>query len=208
MTNASSLLTTKERSQLEALLHQNMDIFAQTQLDMLGINLSMATHKLNILLNMCPMRQKVRNFRLDPQKVIQAEINKLLAVGFIREVTYLDWLANIMVVPMKEGTWRMCADYTNLNDACPNDRFSLPRIDQIFYSTFGNGMFSFLDNFFEYHQIFMFHFDKEKTVFSTLHRLYCYNVMSFRLKNVGVTYQRLMKKNLQTIDRTDNGDVH
>ena len=69
-------------------------------------------------------------------------------------------------------------------------------------------MFSFLDNFFEYHQILMFRFDKEKMAFSTLHRLYCYNVMSFRLKNVGVTYQRLMKKNLQTIDRTDNGDVH
>ena len=120
--------------------------------------------------------------------------HKLLATGFIQEVSYLDWLANIMVVPMKEGTWRMCADYTNLNDACPNDRFSLPRIDQIFYSTFGNGMFSFLDNFFEYHQIFMFHFDKEKTVFSTLHRLYCYNVMSFRLKNAGATYQRLMTK--------------
>ena len=82
----------------------------------------------------------------------------------------------------------MCVDYMNLNDACLNDSFSLPQIDQIVDSTFGNRMLSFLDTFYGYHQIPMFRLDQEKLTFITPHGLYCYNVMSFRLKKAGVTY--------------------
>ena len=68
---------------------------------MLGINQSVAAHKLNILPNVQLVKQKVRRIHSDHQKVIQTEVDKLLAVDFIREVTYLDWLANIVVVPKK-----------------------------------------------------------------------------------------------------------
>ena len=88
----------------------------------------------------------------------------------------------------------MCVDYTNLNNACPKDSFPLPRIDQIVDSTAGQGMFSFLDAFSGYHQIPMSPADEEKIAFITPHGLYCYKVMLFGLKNIGVTYQRLMKK--------------
>ncbi|KAL6350488.1 hypothetical protein AAG906_019135 [Vitis piasezkii] len=60
--------------------------------------------------------------------------------------------------------------------------------------TVEHGMFSFLDVFFGYHQIPMFQSDEEKTVFVTPQRLYYYRVMLFRLKNVGLTYQRIMTK--------------
>ena len=131
---------------------------------------------------------------LDRQKIIQMEIDKLLVAGFIREVKYLDWLANVVVVPKKNGKKRVYIDYTNLNDACPNDSFLLPRIDQMVNVTVEHGMFSFLDAFFGYHQIPMFQSDEEKTVFVTPQRLYYYRVMLFRLKNVGLTYQRIMTK--------------
>ena len=55
-------------------------------------------------------------------------------------------------------------------------------------------MLSFLDVFFGYHQISMYQPDEKKTVFITLHKLYCYRVTLFGLKNVGATYQRLMTK--------------
>ena len=70
MTNVSYLLMTKERSNIEALLRQNVDIFAWSHLDMLGIDLSVAAHKLNILPNMRLVRQKVRSFHPDRHKVI------------------------------------------------------------------------------------------------------------------------------------------
>ena len=118
----------------------------------------------------------------------------MLEAGFIREVDYLDWLANVIVVPKKEGKWRVCVDYTNLNNACTKDSFPLPRIDQIVDSTVGQEMLSFLDAFSEYHQIPMFPADVEKTAFIIPHGLYCYKVMPFGLKNAGATYQRLMTK--------------
>ena len=59
MTSVSSLLTTEKRSNIEALLRRNVDIFAWSHSDMPGIDQSMAAHKLNIFLNMRPMRQKV-----------------------------------------------------------------------------------------------------------------------------------------------------
>ena len=92
------------------------------------------------------------------------------------------------------GKWQVCVDYTNLNDICPKDSFSLPRIDQIVDSTAKHRMFSFLDVFFRYHQIPMYQPDEEKIAFITPHGLYCYRVMPFGLKNVGATYQRLMTK--------------
>ena len=55
-------------------------------------------------------------------------------------------------------------------------------------------MLSFLDAFFGYHQIPMYPPDEEKTAFITPHRLYCYKVMPFGLKNTGATYQKLMTK--------------
>nr|CAN81178.1 hypothetical protein VITISV_004998 [Vitis vinifera] len=161
---------------------------------MKGIHPFIASHRLNVFSTAKPVRQKIRSFHPDRQKVIRNEIDKLLKAGFIREVSYLDWLANVVVVPKKEGKWRVCVDYTNLNNACPKDSFPLPRIDQIVDSTSGQGMLSFLDAFSGYHQIPMSPDDEEKTAFITPHGLYCYKVMSFGLKNAGTTYQRLMTK--------------
>ena len=107
---------------------------------------------------------------------------------------YPEWLANVVVVPKKGNKWRVCVDYMDLNNARPKDRFSLPRIDQIVDASAGHDMLSFLDSFSKYHQIPMQPSDAEKTSFITPHGLYCNNVMPFRLKNAGATYQRLVTK--------------
>ena len=56
---------------------------------------------------------------------------KLKRARDIKEVFYLEWLANIVVVKKKTGKRRVCADFIDLNKACPKDRFSLPQIDQL-----------------------------------------------------------------------------
>ncbi|RVW81950.1 Transposon Ty3-I Gag-Pol polyprotein [Vitis vinifera] len=190
----SSLLTPEETWNIQDALKQNHDVFAWTHSDMKGIHPSIVSHKLNVLTTARPVRQRVRRFHPYRQKIVRDEIDKLLEAGFIREVEYPDWLANVVLVPKKEGKWRVCVDYTNLNNACPKDSFPLPRIDQIVDSTARQGMLSFLDAFSGYHQIPMSPADEEKTVFITPHGLYCYKVMPFGLKNAGATYQRLMAK--------------
>ena len=53
----------------------------------------------------------------------------------------------------EEGKWKVCVNYTDLNEACPKDRFPLPLIDQIVNATAGHGILSFLDAFSGYHHI-------------------------------------------------------
>ena len=81
------------------------------------------------------------------------EVEKLLAIGFIREVSYLEWLANVVIVKKSNVKWRMCVDFTNLNHACPRDSFPLPRIDQLVDSTAGHELLTFMDAFSGYNQI-------------------------------------------------------
>ena len=104
---------------------------------MTEIHPSVASHRPKILPSSRPVRQRVRRFHPDRQKIIWDEVDKLLEVGFIREVEYPDWLANVVVVPKKEGKWQVCVDYTNLNNAFPKDSFPLSQIDQIVDSTIG-----------------------------------------------------------------------
>ena len=193
-TYVSSLLTEEERAQLQEVLKANADVFAWVHSNMTGISTVNTSHKLNVLPSARPVRQRVQNFHPDRHQIIQTEVDNLLKAGFIKEVKYLEWLANVLVVPKKGGKWWVCVDYTDLNDACPKDSFPLPHIDQIVDTLTGHGMLSFLDAFSGYHQIPMYPLDAEKTSFITPHGLFCYNVMPFRLKNVGATYQRLVTK--------------
>ena len=115
------------------------------------INLTMASHKPNIILMARPVRQKVRRFHLDCHQIIQMEVENLMRAGFIREVKYPEWLTNVVVVPKKGGKWRVCVDYTDLNEACPKDSFPLPRIEQIIEAASRHGILLFMDAFFGYH---------------------------------------------------------
>ncbi|XP_022888963.1 uncharacterized protein LOC111404382 [Olea europaea var. sylvestris] len=124
----------------------------------------------------------------------EEEVGKLLKVGFIREVQYPDWLANVVLVKKPSGKWRVYIGFINLNKACPKDSYPLPMIDNLVDSTSGHKLYSFLDAFSGYHQILMAKEDQEKTSFMADSAIYCYRVMPFGLKNAGATYQRLINK--------------
>ena len=57
------------------------------------------------------------------------KVEKLLIVGFIREVYYPKWLANVVMVKQSNRKWRMLVDFTNLNNAYSKDSFPLPKIN-------------------------------------------------------------------------------
>jgi hypothetical protein len=117
-----------------------------------------------------------------------------LQVGFIREVDYPEWLANVVLVKKSSGKWRMCVDFTDLNRVCLKDSFPLPWTDVLIDSTSGHELLSFMDAFSSYNQIHMSELDQGKTSFITNRGLYCYKMMPFGLKNAGATYQRLVNK--------------
>ncbi|MCI55736.1 gag-pol polyprotein, partial [Trifolium medium] len=65
--------------------------------------------------------------------------------GFIEEIKYLSWLANVVMVKKANGKWRMCVDFTDLNKACPKDPYPLPNIDRLIDGASGYKMLSFMD---------------------------------------------------------------
>ena len=72
---------------------------------------------------------------------------KLKRADTIKEVFYLEWLANTVVVRKKSGKWQVCVDFMDLNKACPKDLFPMPRIDQLVGAIVGYPRMSFLDAF-------------------------------------------------------------
>ncbi|KAL2249921.1 UNVERIFIED_CONTAM: Retrovirus-related Pol polyprotein from transposon opus [Sesamum indicum] len=175
-------------------LRSNVDMFAWDPSDFRGINPEVIVHRLNVDPSMRPVQQKKRTFGGEKNAIIEGEVNKLLRAGYVSEVQYTDWLANVVVVPKPGGKWRMCTDFTDLNKACPKDPYPLPRIDVLVDSTAGYKTFSMMDAYQGYHQIYMAPEDRIKTSFVTDRGIFCYNVMPFGLKNGGATYQRLVNK--------------
>ena len=92
------------------------------------------------------------------------------------------------MVKKRNGKWRMCVDFANLNKACPKDSILLPRIDQLVNSIAGHKLLSFMDAFSSYNQILMDEEYQEKTSFVTSQGLYYYKVMAFGLKIARATY--------------------
>ena len=131
-----------------------------------GVPRELAEHTLNVDPKFKPVRQFLRQFNKERCNAIGEEVARLLAAGFIVEFFHPEWLANLVLVLKKNGTWRMCADYTNLNKACPADPFALPRIDQIIDATAGCERLIFLDAYSGYHQIKMVVKYQEKKLLS------------------------------------------
>ena len=75
----------------------------------------------------------------------KTEVQRLLDANVIREVKYSEWLANLVLVPKKNGKMRMCIDFIDLNKACKKDSFPLPRIETSVDKAAGYKHFLLLD---------------------------------------------------------------
>src|SRR6266508_208150 len=159
-----------------------------------GVPREVIENCLNVKEGAKTVKQRLHLFAQDRKEVIRDELTKLTATNFIREVYHLDWLANPILVKKKNGKWRMCIDYTDLNKACPKDPFGLPQIDQVVDSTIGSELLCFLDAYLGYHQVSLAESDCIKMSFIMPFGAYCYITMPFGQKNTGATYQRALQR--------------
>ncbi|XP_065630936.1 uncharacterized protein LOC136068134 [Quercus suber] len=112
-------LNPKTKELIIRFLKNNLDVFACSHEDMSGIPADIIEHRLNVDPKKKPIQQKRRVFAPERNKAVTDEVNKLLTANFIREVYYPEWLANVVMVKKANGKWRMCVDFTDLNQACP-----------------------------------------------------------------------------------------
>ena len=93
---------------------------------MLGVPRELAEHPLRVDLKVKPVKEHLRRFAVQKRKAIGEEVARLLAAEFIREIYHSEWLANVIIVPKKDDSLRMCIDFKHINRACPKDHFPLP----------------------------------------------------------------------------------
>uniref|UniRef100_A0A251SMQ5 Putative reverse transcriptase domain-containing protein n=1 Tax=Helianthus annuus TaxID=4232 RepID=A0A251SMQ5_HELAN len=187
-------LPKRTKKLLWELLSNSIDVFAWKPSDMHGVPRSMAQHHLNVKDSVKPITQRKRHMAPDRARAIAKDVKSLLDAGIIREVRYQTWVSNPVMVRKKDNSWRMCIDFTDLNNACPKDCFPLPEIDEKIDSVATFRLKCFLDAYKGYHQIQMAVEDEDKTAFVTNEGVFCFTKMPFGLKNAGATYQRLMNK--------------
>jgi hypothetical protein len=95
-------------------------------------------------------------------------------------------------VEKKDGTKRMCIDYRSLNEVTTNNKYLLPRIEDLFDQLRGASVFSKIDLRLGYHQLRIRPSDIPKTTFITKYGLYEFTVMSFGLTNAPAYFMYLM----------------
>ncbi|XP_057505438.1 uncharacterized protein LOC130788661 [Actinidia eriantha] len=111
-----SLSKTEENSLIE-LLTKYLEVFAWTPYDMPGIDAEVACHRLNVDPRCRHVVQKGRRSSTQHVDAVIEEVEKLLDAGAIKEVHYSCWLSNPVVIKKKDGRWRVCVDFTDLNKA-------------------------------------------------------------------------------------------
>ena len=181
-------LPPREKKELIDFLRKNIDVFAWNAYEASRVDPNFICHHLNVNPFVTPKNQPSRRSSKEHSNVVKEEVVKLKRVGAIKEVFYPKWLANTVVVKKKNGKWRVCKDFTDLNKACSKDPLLIPRIDQLMDAMVGHPYMSFLDAFQGYHQIPLALADQEKTAFVMPTRNYHYKVMPFGLKNARLTY--------------------
>lgn len=100
------------------------------------------------------------------REIVKEELQKVLNVNFIYPISDSQWVSPLVIVPKKNGKWRVCIEYRELNKATLKDHFPLPFVDQVFDRLARKKYFSFLDGFSGYNQIMIAPEDQDKPTFT------------------------------------------
>ncbi|GJV06457.1 putative reverse transcriptase domain-containing protein [Tanacetum coccineum] len=130
---------------------------------------------------------------LSEMKELSDQLQELSDKGFIRPISS-PWGAPVLFVKKKDGSFRMCIDYRELNKLTVKNRYPLPRIDDLFDQLQGSTVYSKIDLRSGYHQLRVREEYIPKTAFRTRYGHYEFQVMPFGLTNAPAVFMDLMNR--------------
>jgi hypothetical protein len=122
---------------------------------------------------------------------LRMQLKELLDLGLIRP-SVSPWGAPVIFIRKKDGSWRLCIDYRQLNKATIKNQYPLPRIDDLFDQMKGATVFSKIDLRSGYHQLQIKEDDVPKTTFKMRFGHYEFTVLPFGLTNAPGVFMSLM----------------
>nr|GEW88061.1 putative reverse transcriptase domain-containing protein [Tanacetum cinerariifolium] len=134
-------------------------------------------------------------YRLAPSemKELSEQLQEISDKGFIRPSSS-PWGAPTLFVKKKDGSFRMCIDYRELNKLTVKNRYPLPRIDDLFDQLHGSSIYSKIVLRSGYHQLRVREQDMPKTAFKTQYGHYEFQVKPFGLTNAPAVFMDLMNR--------------
>ena len=185
-------MTPEDQRAYKDLLMKYSDIFARSKTDLGRTDL--VKHHIETG-DEAPFKHKPRRLPQTKFEEMKRQVEALHAQGVIRPSTS-NWGSNVLLVKKKDGSWRMCVDYRELNAKTKNiDPYVLPRVDDTLDALSGAKMFCTLDLIAGYHQVELSEESKAKTAFIAP-RLnpsqWEYNMLPFGVLGGPATFQRLI----------------
>ncbi|KZS03788.1 Uncharacterized protein APZ42_033399 [Daphnia magna] len=181
-------LSPQDRLAAELLLERFADCFAFTDRDLGHSNI--VQHTIETTTNR-PISQAPDKSAWREREVIQSQVDQMCRQGEIEPCSG-PWVAPVVLVKKKDGSWRFCVDYRKLNAVTTRDVYPLPRIEDALSRLEGSHYFSIMDMQSGYWKVGVRPSDREKTAFVTADGLYQFRVMPFGLSNAPATFQRMV----------------
>ena len=183
-------LSTEQQQKMYSLLQRWRDVFAAGDEDFRQTDAVLHSIPTG---SAPPSRECYRPIPPTLYPELRSLIQNMLDTDVIKESSS-PWVAPIVLVRKKDGSWRFCIDYRRLNALTHKDAYPLPRIEESLTSLKQAAWYSTLDLASGFWQVEMDPKDREKTAFTTPMGLYKFQRMPFGPCNAPAIFQRLMQR--------------